>query len=44
MNKKQHIMIGVMSTVGFFGCAIGMAFTGIMAGVAFGEAFKKEDK
>lgn len=44
MKKKQHIMIGAMSVVGFVGCSIGMAFTGIMATVSFGEAFKKEDK
>lgn len=44
MKKKQHIMIGVMSMVGFVGCSIGMAFTGIMANVAFSEAFKKEEK
>lgn len=44
MKKKQHIMIGVMSMVGFIGCSIGMTFTGIMANVAFSEAFKKEEK
>ena len=44
MTKKQHIKIGVISVVGCIGCSIGMAFSGIMAVVALGEAFKKEDK
>lgn len=44
MNKKHAIGWGILGGIGFVGGAFATAISGMIAVVAFSEAFKKEEK
>ena len=44
MSKKHAIGFGILGSIGFVGGAFAAAISGMIATVAFSEAFKKEEK
>jgi len=44
MNKKHAIGWGILGGIGFVGGAFATVLSGMLATVAFSEAFKKEEK